>query len=173
MRIALATITLLVALSCVSASSGDRSPAFKSCLTSCLPRQCVSELPLVLRLTRWNCADDCAYLCSHEVTDAAQARITSQHGATSVRIEQFYGKWAFWRLWGIQEPASVLFSLFNFYSHLKGLSLLRRRLPREHPLLPYYVCWSLVNMNAWIWSAIFHTRGKVLLMSVMRVLDFN
>lgn len=102
------------------------------------------------------------------VTDAAQARIVAQKGATTVRIEQFYGKWAFWRLWGIQEPASVLFSLLNLYAHVKGLALLRRRVPHEHPMLPYYVGWSLININAWTWSTVFHTRGSFAYFAVDR-----
>ena len=145
--------------SSVAASAGDRSPAFQSCLVSCLPRQCVSELPFILRLTRWTCVDDCSYLCSHEVTDLAQAQAFQGNPA---RIEQFYGKWAFWRLGGIQEPASVLFSLANLYVHVRGMRLLGRKVPLTHPMLNYYTAWSLVNINAWTWSTVFHTRGELL-----------
>lgn len=144
----------------VWASSGDRSVSFQNCLLDCYPGNCASPFPLSLRITRWTCQDDCAYHCSHFVTDAAEARIIAQKGATAVRIEQFYGKWAFWRLWGIQEPASVMFSLLNLRAHVKGLALLRRRVPQTHVMRWYYVAWSLISMNAWIWSAIFHTRGE-------------
>lgn len=143
-----------------SASSGDRSAAFQSCLSACYPSDCLFPLPLSLRITQWTCKDDCAYRCSHSVSDAAEAIIIAQKGATTVHLEQFYGKWAFWRLWGIQEPASVVFSLLNLRGHVKGFALLKHRVPQTHPMRWYYVAWSLISMNAWIWSAIFHTRGE-------------
>lgn len=142
------------------ASSGDRSPAFQSCLLACYPTDCASSLPLSLRLTGWSCQDDCAYRCSHTVTDAAEASLAVRHPPSSVRIEQFYGKWAFWRLWGMQEPASVAFSILNLRAHVKGIRLLQRRVPQTHPMRWYYIAWSLISMNAWAWSAVFHTRGK-------------
>ncbi|KAF8319433.1 Per1-like protein [Clavulina sp. PMI_390] len=134
--------------------------SFQSCLHDCSPKACDSALPFSLRITMWTCQDDCAYQCSHSVTDAAQARIIAQHGATAVRIEQFYGKWAFWRFLGMQEPASVLFSLMNLQAHVKGFFLLRRRVAQSHPMIPYYLTWSICSINAWIWSAVFHTRDK-------------
>jgi len=30
-------------------------------------------------------------------------------------VQQYYGKWPFWRLLGMQEPASLLFSTLNFW----------------------------------------------------------
>lgn len=94
------------------------------------------------------------------MTDAAEARILAQKGVTIVRIQQFYGKWAFWRFLGMQEPASVLFSLLNLRAHVKGLTHLQRRVPQSHPMQSYYVAWCLISINSWIWSAVFHTRGE-------------
>jgi hypothetical protein len=156
-RLALGLFVACICPLLISASSGDGSKAFQDCLVDC---QCSSNLPLILRITLWTCKDDCAYRCSHAVTDVAQAMIFAQNDATIVRIEQFYGKWAFWRFLGIQEPASVLFSLLNLRVHVKGLMNLRRRVPQTHSMRPYYVSWSIININAWIWSAVFHTRGE-------------
>lgn len=150
------------------ASSGDRSKSFQDCLVDCYPSQCPQSLPLSLRITLWTCEDDCAYRCSHVVTSAAEARIFAQKGATTVRIQQFYGKWAFWRFFGIQEPASALFSLLNLRAHVKGWSLLKRRVPQTHPMRPYYIAWSFISMNAWIWSAVFHTRGECVCATLRR-----
>lgn len=58
----------------------------------------------------------------------------------------------------MQEPASVLFSLMNFYAHYRGYYSLRQYVSLENPMKDYYRVWSLVNMNAWIWSSVFHTR---------------
>ncbi|PAV23399.1 Per1 [Pyrrhoderma noxium] len=51
-------------------------------------------------------------------------------------VLQYYGKWPFWRFMGMQEPSSVVFSMGNLFMLL----------------------WSVVSMNAWVWSAVFHTR---------------
>jgi hypothetical protein len=126
-RRALRLLVLSIFPLLVLASSGDRSKAFQDCLVDCYPSQCPQNLPLFLRITLWTCEDDCAYRCSHVVTDDAEMRILAQKGATVVRIQQFYGKWAFWRFLGMQEPASVLFSLLNLRAHVKGLSILKRR----------------------------------------------
>lgn len=154
-------LAALVVIQGARASSGDRSLSFQTCLTTCLPGRCMNTLPLTQRITMWTCQDDCAYECTHTATDAAEASIRI-FGPRAARVEQFYGKWAFWRLWGMQEPASVAFSLLNLQAHLSGLGLLRRRVPRNHPMRKYYLAWSLVGANAWIWSAIFHTRGNYL-----------
>lgn len=134
-----------LALLRVSASSGDRSSVFQSCVQHCSSEPCILSLPL--RLTRWTCEDECKYTCMHSITSRVQER-----------VEQYYGKWPFWRFVGMQEPASVLFSLMNFYAHYRGYYSLRQYVRLENPMKDYYRVWSLVNMNAWIWSSVFHTR---------------
>ena len=69
-------------------------------------------MPLALRLTRWTCADDCKYSCMHTLTDLVLE--------SGVRMEQFYGKWQFCRWEGMQEPASVAFSVANLLMHVLG-----------------------------------------------------
>ncbi|KDQ59817.1 hypothetical protein JAAARDRAFT_153904 [Jaapia argillacea MUCL 33604] len=150
-------LLLSLCLLLVSASSGDRSPAFQSCLLKCDYRTCKSlsstwSPSLALRLTRWTCTDDCKYTCMHEITSRA---LSSRNGE---EVQQYYGKWPFWRLGGAQEPASVVFSLANLYMHLRGIRAVRRSVPEDHPLKTVYLWWGWVNVNAWIWSAVFHTR---------------
>ena len=143
----------VAALSCtVLASSGDRAPDFSRCVTKCLDHSCATyEPPLSLRLTRWSCTDDCRYRCMHTITDHAVEG--------GVPIQQYYGKWPFWRYAGMQEPASVIFSLANLLLHIWGLGEVRKDIPEEHPMKRYYIRWAYISCNAWIWSAIFHTRG--------------
>lgn len=141
----------------VFSSSGDRSPEFISCVDQCEQDKCKTSadsitLSLALRLTRWTCADDCKYSCMHSITDEA---ILSHE-----KIHQYYGKWPFWRLAGVQEPASVLFSILNLMGHVQGFNKASRLIPKSHPMRPYYLGWGIVNINAWIWSVVFHTRGK-------------
>ncbi len=138
----------------ILASWGDRSKDFQYCLSRCETTECVQEpvpLSLSLRLTRWTCSDNCKYRCMHE--------ITARDIALGTKVKQYYGKWPFWRLGGVQEPASVAFSLLNFLAHVKGASRLRREISSEHPMRIYYLLWAFASMNTWIWSSVFHTRG--------------
>lgn len=144
-----------LALVCHSyASSGDRAQVYKDCVASCGARICGASypsLPLALRLTRWTCNDDCKYQCMHAITDAAVA--------SGDRIDQYHGKWPFWRFAGMQEPASVAFSLVNMYFHVRGALEVQRRVTDGHPMKRYYLLFAAVSVNAWIWSSVFHTRG--------------
>jgi Per1-like family len=143
-------------LSTVLASSGDRSQMFQSCVDLCSTERCDIQqpvvLPLALQLTRWSCADDCRYSCMHE--------ITSRDAERGTPAQQYYGKWPFWRFAGMQEPASVAFSLLNLWSHVRGARNVQKKIPSNHPMKTYYLVWSFVSVNAWFWSSIFHTRGK-------------
>jgi len=148
------TTILLTLATIVYASSGDRDPSFQSCLSQRVLDQCraPSPSPLALRLTRRTCEDECKYQCSHIMTDNAILE--------GRRPEQFYGKWAFWRFLGMQEPASVLFSLMNLWAHVRGGRNIRRRIRKGHPMRRYYLGFTAASLNLWIWSSVFHTRGK-------------
>ncbi|KAJ7084838.1 Per1-like protein [Mycena belliarum] len=148
------TRALLIAAAVVAAwaSSGDRSPEYENCLKRCGYHYCSHQVPLSipLKLTFWTCEDNCKYSCMHE--------ITSRNIRLGDRVHQYYGKWPFWRFAGMQEPASVAFSLLNLWAHARGLARVRREIPDSHPMKWYYIIWSFTGFNAWIWSAVFHTR---------------
>ncbi|PPQ66028.1 hypothetical protein CVT26_010784 [Gymnopilus dilepis] len=44
------------------------------------------------------------------------------------------------------------------WAHVKGAAKIRRRVSNNHPMRPYYLTWSVISVNAWIWSSVFHTR---------------
>lgn len=91
------------------------------------------SLPLSLSLLGWRCDEDCGYHCMHEVTmeDVLHSRPVRQfHGKVHIceppcilkYTHYIYictytsfspCKWPFVRVLGVQEPASMLFSLFN------------------------------------------------------------
>ena len=58
-------------------------------------------------------------------------------------VPQFHGKWPFLRVFGVQEPASVLFSLMNLLANACMLRWLVRRVPRTAPM--YKVTWSYID----------------------------
>jgi hypothetical protein len=144
-----------------SSSSSTRSTSSNNTPGSPVRAQQPQQaLPLALRLTRWTCADDCKYTCMHTLTDLALE--------SGVRMEQFYGKWPFWRVAGMQEPASVAFSVANLLLHVLGADWLRRGVHPAHPMRPFYLTWAYLSVNAWVWSAVFHTRGALLFCSPAR-----
>lgn len=138
----------------VSASAGDHNVVFMKCVEDLQWQLCAQREPhrsLLDRLTSWTCSDGCRYECMHALTD--------RHLNGGAQILQYYGKWPFWRALGMQEPASVVFSLLNFWVHASGARRLRKSVPDGHPMKKYYIRWAFLSMNAWIWSAVFHTRG--------------
>ena len=145
-------VVLGLVVTYVVASIGDRLPEFRQCVRSCIA-DCSSKpkLPFYLELLLWDCSQDCDYQCQRYITDKRIER--------GVEIVQFHGKWPFVRVLGIQEPMSVLFSMLNFIPHFKGfLKLYRYKdFPDSH-LRDYYLVFSAIGMNAWVWSSVFHTR---------------
>lgn len=73
-------------------------------------------------------------------------------------IYQYYGKWPFYRLLGMQEPASVFFSIGNGLVHVYYFFKLRKRVPTIYELKGYILLYSCVGVNAWLWSTVFHMR---------------
>jgi post-GPI attachment to proteins factor 3 len=101
-------------------------------------------------LVPWNCRDECKYGCMHKTTEAFIAR--------KWKIPQFHGKWPFVRFLGIQEPASVVFSALNFYIHLKCLMQFRNSVRADSPFYKVWHVFSIISLNAWTWSTVFHSR---------------
>lgn len=106
------------------------------------------------RVLFWTCPAECDYTCQHIVTDARLER----EPPYLEPVVQFHGKWPFYRFLGMQEPASVLFSLFNFLAHDWGLSKIQEQIPASYPLRKYYVWFGYCGLASWTFSMIFHTR---------------
>lgn len=153
---ALAVLALLLLSPASShASYGDQEPEYLDCVARCSAKnRCGTSdavsLPWHLRLTLWTCNEECRYNCMHTVTDRKRA--------SGEDIEQYYGKWPFYRLGGLQEPASIAFSLANGYQHYRGYRQVLRNMPPSYPLRTYLLVYCAVNLHAWFWSAVFHSR---------------
>ncbi|KAJ2838601.1 hypothetical protein FBU31_000888 [Coemansia sp. 'formosensis'] len=140
------SVLLLLALSAL-ASSGDRQPAFQACVRSCIARDCAPTappLPLHLRALWWTCSSNCDYECQRQLT---------QEGS----VHQYHGKWPFVRVLGIQEPASVIFSLLNGAMHVRSWRAVRH-LPLRHPMRRWLSVFVVIGTWSWLCSAVFHTR---------------
>ncbi|KAJ8969576.1 hypothetical protein NQ317_000072 [Molorchus minor] len=140
---------------CMS-SIGDNSRYYKICLERCILLDCENFLSdsnrqqLILYLTQWSCRDDCSYECMWKTVDFFQER----HSITP----QFHGKWPFYRFLGLQEPASVFFSLLNAYVHLMMIRKFRKEVRSDSPLYWLWHAFFIVCLHAWFWSAVFHAR---------------
>ena len=75
-------------------------------------------------------------------------------------IVQFHGKWPFYRLFGMQEPASVLFSLLNLIAHHHGIAKIRSKIPEDYPMREYYLWFGYIGWASWLFSMVFHTRDS-------------
>uniref|UniRef100_A0A183ST89 Post-GPI attachment to proteins factor 3 n=1 Tax=Schistocephalus solidus TaxID=70667 RepID=A0A183ST89_SCHSO len=107
------------------ASVGDQSYVYQQCISACLS----TEL--------WNCEDECKYCCTWWAVEAFHK--------DGLPVPQFYGKWPQVRIFGIQEPASALFSLLNLFAQWHTLNSFCEETSFR------------VGINAWFWSTVFHT----------------
>lgn len=109
-----------------------------------------------LKALRWNCVDNCDYQC--------QRIVTKERKDHNEEVLQFHGKWPFLRIYGIQELASLIFSLGNMLVHFIGfLKIVRVLSDKDVPFRLKYqytniLLLSVVTILAWMFSAIFHTR---------------
>ncbi|XP_018010727.1 post-GPI attachment to proteins factor 3 [Hyalella azteca] len=156
-------------LGSASASVGDRSNEFRGCLYVCRFNNCSQEFAADpyrggvssvesssedwSALLHRTCTDECRYHCMWVTT-----RLFLEDDRDT---PQFYGKWPFIRILGLDEPASVLFSLMNLLGHCHGLWRLHCSLPSHAPMFSTWRNYALVSINAWFWSAVFHARDLV------------
>ncbi|XP_078376168.1 GPI-specific phospholipase A2-like PGAP3 isoform X2 [Oculina patagonica] len=139
----------------VKGSKGDKSLEFRICMKECSKGCELDEypgkLPIYLTMFWWDCSDECKYQCMHKVTESNMKN--------NKPIKQFYGKWPFVRFLGIQEPASVLFSIFNGVGHIAGWKMLKSTVPNtDYNMYPVWKVNVVISLNAWFWSVVFHTR---------------
>ncbi|KAL0025835.1 hypothetical protein WJX79_004783 [Trebouxia sp. C0005] len=112
-------------------------------------------------LTRWTCHDDCRYRCM----DLRKLYTIDQQDGSKCK---YFGKWPFQRVFGIQELLSVIFSLANLAAHAHNIYKLRTaHLTNQHqpsfgssqgPVWGLWYTYALGSINAWWWSAVFHSR---------------
>ncbi|KAL7318349.1 hypothetical protein PS15m_004579 [Mucor circinelloides] len=77
-------------------------------------------------------------------------------------VYQYYGKWPFYRCFGIQEPASVIFSIGNGLVHAYYFRQIQKQVPSGYFLKGFMLLYTIIGMNAWLWSTIFHSRDTKL-----------
>jgi len=139
----------------VSCSTGDRSVTFYNCLQKCLSVNCtdsskIVDAPIYLKLLQWTCPDECKYTCMWPTVD--------WFVNAGIGVQQFYGKWPFIRIFGVQEPAAAFFSILNLACHIMMFSEFQSKVNPKAPFYHVSKMYFYVSFNAWIWSIVFHTR---------------
>ncbi|CAA6666858.1 unnamed protein product [Spirodela intermedia] len=176
----LAGLGFLVGL--LDASAGDVDPLYRSCVEECEKSGRIGDLtfrhcyfssdgfpsdgswytqePLYIRWKQHNCKSDCRYHCMRHRED--------ERKALSLEPVKYHGKWPFIRVSVFQEPVSAILSALNLIMQFNGwlsfFLLVNYKLPMSQSKRSYYEysglwhIYGLLAMNAWFWSAIFHSR---------------
>uniref|UniRef100_A0A1B6HVL2 Post-GPI attachment to proteins factor 3 n=1 Tax=Homalodisca liturata TaxID=320908 RepID=A0A1B6HVL2_9HEMI len=141
------------------ASLGDSFPSYKSCVDTCKMEYCQTDGYYFKQpdgkfnwagLIQWRCSDDCRYRCMWAIVDNFERK--------GWPPPQFHGKWPFIRWMGLQEPASVVFSLLNLAIHIVMFRKFRNEVRPNSPMYKVWFLYAGVCINCWVWSAIFHSR---------------
>lgn len=88
--------------------------------------------------------------------------VETKNRAKGENVVQYYGKWPFRRIFGIQELGSSLLSLGNLLAHWYGFNHIYKANLQGRAadwfLHGIIVLNFAVSINAWWWSTIFHAR---------------
>lgn len=111
-------------------------------------------------LFQWDCFLNCKYKCIRF--------ITANRIYNKLEVFQYYGKWPFYRVLGVTELFSTLFSMANFYSNYVNIAKVARAYRKSKLLLDsnggaavmylQYLVLLMVSCTGWILSTIFHIR---------------
>ncbi|KAM1332335.1 hypothetical protein FF1_008404 [Malus domestica] len=175
-------VSWAVSFTVLDASAGDADPRYRACLNKCGETGCVGQRcfphcnsssdgvsvdgpwymqePLYQQWKQWDCQSDCRYYC---MVDREKEREAAGDGPV-----KYHGKWPFKRVYGIQEPASVAFSVLNLATHFHGwisfFILLYYNLPLRRDKKTYYYfaslwhIYALLSLTSWFASAVFHSK---------------
>ena len=170
--VSLVLIGLLFDIKLCNASLGDVDYSFRVCLSTCMTDQfCNNEYDdnvnvnnLSIYLTKvtwlswihdishfpsWDCDSYCKYTCIETISTARKSE--------GLPVLKFYGHWPVKRHFGLEEPASVLFSILNGFSYIV-IILTHSRQTARHYMNTWLFVHKLICINAWLFSAIYHAQ---------------
>ncbi|RYH05041.1 hypothetical protein EON65_45820, partial [archaeon] len=101
-------------------------------------------------LLPWSCLDQCTYTCSQQLTFQRMLYEFPPH--------KFFGHWPFIRWYGLEEPASALFSALNAISHVIYLCGGYLPLSSTSHMRFYINIYAIIALNAWIASVTYHSK---------------
>lgn len=157
-RILLYVCALLLVCQLSRSSWGDVDPGYQTCIRSCTKAHCDSQLPKnaelysppLLQIVPLSCHELCNYGC---IDSTSKARL--QQGYPVVK---YYGHWPFTRYFGLEEPASAIFSVLNALPHV--LFLIKAL--KQKVVVTYMQRWlwwyALAASICWVCSALYHSK---------------
>ncbi|XP_020094810.1 post-GPI attachment to proteins factor 3-like isoform X3 [Ananas comosus] len=180
------SLLLLFVLGCafgaIRASEGEADPLYITCTNQCEKTGTLQDVsiqhcqvssdsllpnnpwykqePLYLRWKELNCKSECRYHCI--------LQRENERESLGLRPVKYHGRWPFKRVFVFQEPLSAVLSALTLLIHFNGWLSFVLLLYYKLPLRPasgrtYYEftgLWhihGLLSMNAWFWSAIYHS----------------
>ena len=140
-------------------SSGDLDPIYRECLLGSTKAYISTsekakgyEKDAVLHCSQSSRNQPlCEYSCMQWISAGRRDR--------GLHVLKYYGHWPFLRVWGMQEPASAVFSLLNIIPHLYALlhrGIRNRYVRWNHFLAPWLAVYPYISINAWIASTLYH-----------------
>ena len=127
---------------------GHRLPRYQKCMVDCEER-CPAQQ--VWAEFGWTCADNCAHQC--EVTDS-EIRAAVQ----APQIKYSRGRWAFYRIWYMEEFLSAVFSVLNGLPYVIYYGRGTCSPHSEHWLGSVLRVSAALHSITWLLSAMFHAR---------------
>eukprot|EP01125_Pyxidicula_operculata_P018101 TRINITY_DN6405_c0_g1_i1.p1 TRINITY_DN6405_c0_g1~~TRINITY_DN6405_c0_g1_i1.p1 ORF type:complete len:315 (-),score=15.08 TRINITY_DN6405_c0_g1_i1:159-1025(-) len=106
--------------------------------------------PFYLKALFWTCPEECRYQCMRNISDDREAK--------GLPVLQYFGKWPFIRVFGIQELASTLFSIGNLIPVLYYGWRCYKYVPSSSTWKKYQLFLYFAGSQAWFWSTLFHAR---------------
>lgn len=174
MLVVVCIVLLLVKFQTVTSSSGDIDFYYQECVDSCAKASCPetpipfslfkgiwnaqtplsnhSERypPLSFSLVPWDCEETCSYDC--------MSQITVKRAKYALGPLKYYGHWPFKRWFGLEEPASSLFSVLNIIPHAVFLKFYLPTYFARSPMRRYLTLYAIVAINAWLASMLYHAK---------------
>jgi hypothetical protein len=138
-------VLVALLLKLVTASDGDREDEFRECISEC---KCPDDEST--RTLLWTCMDTCEYDCMW--------KRNTEKKSQNLPILQYFGKWPFKCILGMQEPASVLASFGNLVAHVVGIVRFNRS--NATFMSTYYRVNAALATIAWIAAMAFHSRDR-------------
>ena len=148
-------LVLFCIVTAMYASQGDRDDSFQICRLECSTATCHSSQKSKFgdRFPYWNCDDDCGYDCMQT--------ITAERSKEGYGPFKYYGHWPFLRIFGLEEPASVVFSLLNALPYIRSIfdNFKKYHTKSKDSFMDRWLTlYWFISTNTWLASAFYHSR---------------
>ncbi len=155
------TVIILLNQRSCEASSGDIARKYVNCKYSCINENCMMLDKPIIKFPdnlyaytpfspTWTCPEVCYYDCMMD--------ITALDIKNNALVKKYHGHWPFIRFFGLEQPASVLFSLANTIPHVIHIFSRNENKRIYYFMSPWLSLVPFISLNAWLCSAYFHSK---------------